>query len=154
MQVTTVYMYESHLNLRIIWHVLENIRVFYIFKRPLSTPLNIFKHASIKCLRTIDLKMTFLTLTLPLLHFCLFVRPVEELFTHMDIWPILGTHALKGFFNVLSPTVKRGPCQSHLKPSVWQWRGHFMFFRLRSVATTDRSPIVLTSWMVKFKNNF
>ena len=99
---------------RIIWHVVESIRVCYICKRSFSTPFNIFKHASIKCLRTIDLKNTLLTLSLPLLHFfCLFwvYRHIWELFTHMDM-TIAGEAlrnltyarnsvvAVVGFFNV------------------------------------------------------
>ena len=33
---------------------------------------------------------------------------------------------------------------SHLSPSVWQWNCHYLFLRLRSVATWDRTPISRT----------
>ena len=33
------------------------------------------------------------------------------------------------------------PCHSYLLPNVWQWSGHNMFLRLRSVATGNRTPI-------------
>ena len=32
------------------------------------------------------------------------------------------------------------PCHSHLLPSVWEWSCHYLFVRLRSVATGDRTP--------------
>ena len=74
------------------------MRVSYIFKRPLSTPFNIFKHAAIKCLRAIDLKMTLLTLSLRLLQF-LFVL---SLLPHLRIVHSYGyvTFAVEGMQNL------------------------------------------------------
>ena len=37
--------------------------------------------------------------------------------------------------------ISEDPWNSHLLPSVWQWSCHYLFLRLRSVATGDRTPI-------------
>ena len=37
--------------------------------------------------------------------------------------------------------ISEDPWHSHLLPSVWQWSCHYLFLRLRSVATGDRTPI-------------
>ena len=37
--------------------------------------------------------------------------------------------------------ISEDPCHSHLMPSVWQWSCHYVFLRLRSVATGDRTSI-------------
>ena len=37
--------------------------------------------------------------------------------------------------------ISEDPLHSHLLPSVWQWSCHYLFSRLRSVATGDRTPI-------------
>ena len=37
--------------------------------------------------------------------------------------------------------ISEDPWHSHLLPSVWRWSCHYLFLRLRSVATGDRTPI-------------
>ena len=37
--------------------------------------------------------------------------------------------------------ISEDPWHSHLFPSFWQWSCHYLFLRLRSVATGDRTPI-------------
>ena len=37
--------------------------------------------------------------------------------------------------------ISEDPWHSHLLPNVWQWSCHYLFLRLRSVATGDRTPI-------------
>ena len=37
--------------------------------------------------------------------------------------------------------ISEEPWHFHLLPSVWQWSCHYLFLRLRSVATGDRTPI-------------
>ena len=80
-----------------------------------------------------------------------------------DLCSELMAIALNGFCNephllwnglTVIMVISEDPWHKHLFPSVWQWSCHYLFLRLRSVATGDRSPIVLTSWMVKFKNIF
>ena len=39
--------------------------------------------------------------------------------------------------------ISKDPWHSHLLPSIWQWSCHYLFLRLRSVVTGDRTPI---SW--------
>ena len=104
-----LYVWSTYLNYSIIWHVVESIRVFYIFKRPLSTPLNIFKHASIKCLRAIDLKMTLLTLSLPLLHF-LFV---------WSLWPHLGIVHSYGYVTIAVEGMQNLTYARNSRPLRW-----------------------------------
>ena len=90
-------------------------------------------------------------------------HPTWEFFTHMEtsplpvkgckFWPMLGSH---GHWAVrvlkrATPTVNTGlpfimvisedTWHSHLLPSVWQLSFQYLFLRLRSVATGDRTPI-------------
>ena len=81
----------------------------------------------------------------------------SRMFTHKEtspvpvkgckFWPMLGTH---GHWAVSVPhLLRRGPNhdnepETHTLPSVWQWSCHFLFIRLRSVATGDRTPISST----------
>ena len=37
--------------------------------------------------------------------------------------------------------ISEDPWHSYLLPSVWHWRCHYLFLRLRPVATGDRTPI-------------
>ena len=37
--------------------------------------------------------------------------------------------------------ISEDPLHSHLLPSVWQWSCRYLFWRLRSVVTGDRTPI-------------
>ena len=70
---------------------------------------------------------------------------------HFDLSSALMAIEQWGFFNVPHPlrhqsTVYdghlRGPVTlTPLMPSVWQWSCHYLFSRLRSVATGDRTPI-------------
>ena len=74
---------------------------------------------------------------------------------NFDLCSALMTTEQWGFFNVSHllwhrPTLYyghlRGPVTSHsyLLPSVWQWSCHYLFLRLRSVVTGDRTPISRT----------
>ena len=95
-------------------------------------------------------------------HFvCLFrvYRPTREFFTNMrchhcrwraanlDSRSALMAIEQWGFFNVPhilrhGPTLYNGYLRGPvLLPSVWQWSCHYLFLRLRSVATGDRDPI-------------
>ena len=66
-------------------------------------------------------------------------------------WPMLGCHghwAVRVLYRA-TPTVTQGhpfimvisedPWHSHLLLSFWQWSCHYLFLRLRSVATGDRT---------------
>ena len=89
-------------------------------------------------------------------------RPTREFFTHMEtstlpvkgckFRPVLGTygHCSKGSLTCHTYCdtglpfimfISEDPWHSHLFPSVWQWSCHYLFLRLRSVATGDRTPI-------------
>ena len=96
---------------------------------------------------------------------CLFVWffPTREFFTYMQTsplpvkgcklltyarhsWPLSSegaltchTHCDTGlpFIMVFS----EDPLHSHLLLNVWQWNSHYLFLRLRSVATGDRTPM-------------
>ena len=90
-------------------------------------------------------------------------RHSVEFFTHMEtlplpvkgckLWPMLGTlghwavriinvpHQLRQGPMVLMVIISENPWHSHLLPSVWQWSCYFLFLRLTSVATGDRTPI-------------
>ena len=61
-------------------------------------------------------------------------------------WPLSSegslachTHCDKGLTFIM--VIFEAPWHSHLLPSVWQWSCHYLFLRLRSVATGDRNPI-------------
>ena len=73
-----------------------------------------------------------------------------------------------GFFNVPhlllhGPTLYNGHLRhSHMLPSVWQWRCHYLLLRLRSIATgvlyvpslVEISPVVLEAKLLKFVDVF
>ena len=89
----------------------------------------------------------------PLENFSLETSPLPV--KGCKFWPMLAFMAIEqwGFFNVphplrQGPTVYKGhlqgPVNSHLMPSVWQWSCHYLFLRLRSIETGDRTPISRT----------
>ena len=43
--------------------------------------------------------------------------------------------------------ISEDPWHSHLLPSVWQWSCHYLFLRLRSVATANRTPTRRTLYL-------
>ena len=61
-------------------------------------------------------------------------------------WPLSSegsltchTHCNTGLLFIL--VISKDPRHSHLLPSVWQWSCRYLFLRLRSVATGNRTPI-------------
>ena len=96
---------------------------------------------------------------------CLFIWslcPIREFFTHMETsplpvkaanltyarksWPLSSesyltchTYCDTGLPFII--VISEDPWHSHLLPSVWQWSCHYLFLRLRSVATGDQTPI-------------
>ena len=61
-------------------------------------------------------------------------------------WPLSSegsltchTHCDTGLSFIM--VISEDPWHSHLMQSVWQWSCHYLFLRLRSVATWDRTPI-------------
>ena len=67
-----------------------------------------------------------------------------------DLCSVLMTIEQWGFFNaphllwhglILYMVISEDPWHSHLLPSVWQWSCYYLFLRLRSFATGDRTPI-------------
>ena len=58
-------------------------------------------------------------------------------------WPLNSEHSLAchTYCDTGHPfimVISEDPWHSHLLPSVWQWSCHYLFFRIRSVATGDR----------------
>ena len=95
---------------------------------------------------------------------CLFgvSRPTREFFTHMEtsqlpvkgckFWPMPGTHGHWAVRVLLRATptailvpfiriISEDPWHSQMLPSVWKGSCHYLFLRLRSVATGDRTRI-------------
>ena len=55
--------------------------------------------------------------------------------------PIPHTYCNKGYS--FKMVISEDPWHSHPLPSVWQWNCHYLFLRLRSVATVIRPPNLL-----------
>ena len=87
--------------------------------------------------------------------------PNREFFTHLEthhtgevlqiltyvwhLWPLrsecsLAYHAYCDTGHPFIMVISEDPWHSHLMPSVWQWSGHYLFKRLRSVASGIRTP--------------
>ena len=61
-------------------------------------------------------------------------------------WPLTseGSLACHTYCDTGHPfimVITEDPWHSHLLPSFWQWSCHYLFLRLRSVATGNRTPI-------------
>ena len=61
-------------------------------------------------------------------------------------WPLSSEGSLMCYIHcdtglLFIMVISEDPWHSQLLPSVWQWSYHYLFLRLRSVATGDRTPI-------------
>ena len=104
-------------------------------------------------------------------------RPTREFFTHMETspLPVKGCKFLKTYARHLRPLSSEGsltchaycdtglpfimvisedPWLSYMLPSVWKWSCHYLFLRLRSVATGDQIPIShMGQFWINLSNN-
>ena len=59
----------------------------------------------------------------------------------IELWGLLTSHTNCDMCLPFIMVIFKDPWHSHLLPSVWQWMCHYLFLRLRSVSTGDRTPI-------------
>ena len=99
-----------------------------------------------------DLFVCFLEFIVPLENFSLIWRRhhcrwrAANFDLCSNLWPLssegsLTRHTYCDTGLPFIMVISEDPWHSHLLPSVWQWSCHYLFLRLRSVATGDRTPI-------------
>ena len=89
---------------------------------------------------------------MPVIHACLFVCLGFIVFTHMETsrLPVKGCksnsegslacHTYCDMGHPFTMVISKDPWHSHLLQSVYQWSCHYLYLRLRSVATGIQTP--------------
>ena len=69
------------------------------------------------------------------------ILPYAQHSWQLNIEVSLACHTYCDMGHPFIIVISEDPWDSHLLPSVWQWSCHYLFLRLRSVATGDWTPI-------------